>query len=187
MRGMSRFGMLTALAFLVLALAAPASADLVTYSTTGTFSASGTNVVTSGGNSITFTGVANVVVSPPPTVGPFGTFTTVNPTAFTPGGTFQLDISQTTPGVGAGSSTGSLTGTVGPGPTGFLTLDFTGNNSVVIASVTYTLQNQYLIGPNSVNTFNMLISNVPEPSFYALTASLFLGLVFFAWKRFRNA
>jgi hypothetical protein len=98
----SRIWVLICLAALAIV---PASADIVTYSTTGVFTSSGSDVY-SGAHGLTITygdTLSNVVVVPPPSTASFGTFTVAGPTTgFTDTvlDTFTLTIAQSTPTLG---------------------------------------------------------------------------------------
>jgi hypothetical protein len=95
----------------------PASADIATYSTTGVFASTNSNVF-SGPNGLTITygnlPATNYVDVPPLTTASFGTFTVVGPTSGsdTVSDTFDLQITQTTPTSGAEALTDIFKGTV---------------------------------------------------------------------------
>lgn len=132
------------------------SPDAVTFSTTGVFSGSGTNVITftnaNGTTTLTFNGTTNTVNTP--AGGQFGDLvvtTTVpaNQTGPTISGTFTLNINQSSP-PGTGSFVGTLSGTLGFN-TGVATLTF-GTTSVDIAGFTYTINPVYTIALPSSGT-----------------------------------
>jgi hypothetical protein len=117
----------------------PAAADVVTYSTTGVFGSSGTNVY-SGLNALTITygDTAGNVVSPvpPPSDASFGTFTVVGPLAGytdTVSTAFTLTIAQTTPSGGSETFTDSFKGTVTISSSSIL-LKFSSGNPIVPVS-----------------------------------------------------
>src|SRR6188768_2652209 len=98
---------------------AAANADAVTFSTTGVFSVSGTNVVNftniNGTTTITFNGTTDSVNTPAGTsFGDIVVTTTVPANLLGPaiGGTFTLNIIQVSP-AGAGSFVGTLSGNLG--------------------------------------------------------------------------
>lgn len=126
-----------------------AYADPVTFSTTGVFSVSGTNVVNftniNGTTTLTFNGTTNPVNTPAGTsFGDIVVTTTVPANLLGPavGGTFTLNFIQVAP-AGAGSLVGTLDGTLGFN-TGIATLSFT-TTSLGIAGFTYTLNPVYTI------------------------------------------
>src|SRR5512138_3642276 len=133
-----------------MALAATAAqADPVTFSTTGVFSVSGTNVVNftniNGTTTITFNGTTNPVNTPAGTsFGDIVVTTTVPANLLGPaiGGTFTLNIIQVSP-AGAGSLVATLAGTLGFN-TGIATLAFS-TTSLTIGGFTYTVNPTYTI------------------------------------------
>jgi hypothetical protein len=129
--------------------AAVAQADPVTFSTTGVFSISGTNVVNfssvNGTTTITFNGTTNPVNTPAGTsFGDIVVTTTVPANLQGPAiaGNFTLNIFQVSP-AGTGSLVGTLAGTLGFN-TGIATLSFT-TTSIVISGFTYTVNPTYTI------------------------------------------
>ena len=126
-----------------------AKADPVTFSTTGVFSVSGTNVVAftdgSGTTTITFNGTTNPVNTPAGTsFGDLVVTTTVPPGNPGPpiSGNFTLNFIQVSP-AGAGSLVGSLSGTLGFNQ-GIGTLTFS-TTSLNIGGFTYTVNPSYTI------------------------------------------
>jgi len=126
-----------------------ARAAPVTFSTTGAFSISGTNVVNftnvNGTTTLTFNGASNSVNTPAGTsFGDLVVTTTVPPNLLGPaiGGTFSLNILQVSP-AGAGSIVGTLSGTIGFN-TGVATLTF-GSTMITIGGFTYTVNSVYTI------------------------------------------
>ena len=129
--------------------AAAAKADPVTFSTTGVFSLSGTNVVNFsnifGTSTITFNGTTNPVNTPAgASFGDLVVTTTIPANQIGPAiaGTFTLNIVQLAP-AGVGSLVGTLGGTLGFN-TGVATLTFS-TTSINIAGFTYTVNPVYTI------------------------------------------
>ena len=144
-----KFFMLAAVAGVMMFAASAANADPVTFSTTGVFSISGTNVVNfssiNGTTTITFNGTTNPVNTPAGTsFGDIVVTTTVPANLQGPAvaGNFTLNIIQVSP-AGAGSLVGTLSGTLGFN-TGIATLTFA-TTSLSIGPFTYTLNPVYTI------------------------------------------
>src|ERR1700741_498066 len=134
--------------FLALSAAA-AQADPVTFSTTGVFSISGTNVVNfnniNGTTTLTFNGTTNPVNTPAGTsFGDLVVTTTVPANLMGPaiGGNFTLNFIQVSP-AGMGSIIGTLDGTLGFNQ-GIATLTFN-TTSINIAGFTYSVNPIYTI------------------------------------------
>ena len=126
-----------------------ANADPVTFSTTGVFSISGTNVVNfssiNGTTTITFNGTTNPVNTPAgASFGDIVVSTTVPANLLGPAiaGDFTLNFFQVSP-AGTASLVGTLSGTLGFN-TGIATLTFS-TTSVNINGFTYTLNPSYTI------------------------------------------
>jgi hypothetical protein len=126
-----------------------AQADPVTFSTTGVFSLTGTNVVNfntvNGTTTITFNGTTNPVNTPAGTsFGDLVVTTTVPANLLGPAiaGNFTLNFVQVSP-AGAGSLVGTLGGTLGFN-TGIATLTFS-TTSITIGGFTYTVNPSYTI------------------------------------------
>jgi len=141
--------MIAAVAGLMMFAATAANADPVTFSTTGVFSVSGTNVVNfsniNGTTTITFNGTTNPVNTPAGTsFGDIVVTTTVPANLLGPavGGTFTLNFFQVSP-AGTGSLVGTLSGNLGFN-TGIATLTFA-TTSLNIGPFTYTLNPVYTI------------------------------------------
>jgi hypothetical protein len=181
--------------------AAPALAMTVKYSTTGTFSSTGNNVISGGDVTLTFHNVNNSGNDTPPTTDELGSFSVSDPNGadFTmpDGETFTLDISQTLPSSGNGSFGDSIiTGTIanakgkGNGKTGDYVLTFD-QTSVTINGITYTLENlgQNGLGPNQLDigtsntTVEAAITGAPEPVSSALLGGGFALLGMVRWRR----
>src|ERR1041384_450708 len=129
--------------------AAAAQADPVTFSTTGVFSVSGTNVVNfsnaNGTTTITFNGTTNPVNTPAgASFGDIVVTTTVPANLQGPmiGGNFTLNFFQVSP-AGSASLVATLSGNVGFN-TGIATISFT-TTSVNIGGFTYTVNPTYTI------------------------------------------
>lgn len=100
----------------IVALAIPMmAAPIVTYTTTGTFTPGGTNVLTgpSGGTLTYLTGGGSVDLGIlNPSNATFGTINTIGNPGNLAGSTFTLTINQTTPTAASGSLLGTVSGTV---------------------------------------------------------------------------
>lgn len=128
---------------------AEVKADPVTFSTTGVFSVSGTNVVNftngSGTTTITFNGTTDSVFTPAGAqFGDIVVTTTVPANLQGPaiGGNFTLNFFQVSP-AGTASLVGTLAGNLGFN-TGVATLSFS-TTSITIAGFTYTVNPTYTI------------------------------------------
>ena len=129
--------------------AAAVKADPVTFSTTGVFSISGTNVLDlnniNGTTTVTFNGTTNPVNTPAGTsFGDLVVTTTVPANLSGPAiaGNFTLNFVQVSP-AGAGSLLATLSGTIGFN-TGIATITFT-TTSINIGRFTYTVNPVYTI------------------------------------------
>src|SRR3954468_22091586 len=144
-----RLFMIAAVAGLMMFAATAANADPVTFSTTGVFSVSGTNVVNfsnaSGTTTITFNGTTNPVNTPAGTsFGDIVVTTTVPANQLGPAiaGNFTLNFFQVSP-AGTSSLVGTLSGNLGFN-TGIATLTFS-PVSTTILGFTYTVNPSYTI------------------------------------------
>lgn len=190
-----RYVLIAALGVLSALSAAPASATQITFSTTGAFNGSGSTITFgSGANTLTltFNGIPSSTVDANPftfaSLGFIHTSSTGTGATITPGTTLTINIDQTVPGIGNGNLGGTISGVISTtNSTGLISFTV---NSVVIAGITYSIQNNplALVPPNTNNgdtSIQARLDNpVPEPLTSLLVGAGLIGLASF--QRYRR-
>ena len=191
-------------AIIVVGSVTPAFAIPVTYTTTGRFTSSNSNVFTQGGAQITFNALTATVLAPPDTNAIFGSFTTnaLPASAVTLVDTFTLTITQSAPGPGSVVYTSTVGGSIFLGNSQAF-VQFNGPLTQTItsggATTTYRIVEgddatpgrvELFPNPGDVSTINgeigaVATSPVPEPGTMAL-ACIALPLVGLGYVRNRR-
>src|SRR3954464_888600 len=160
-----------------------ARADIVTYSTAGSFNGGGNSITFLGGGGsalmVTFTGLGSTTLNDAPfpfsSLGNFQTFVSGTGATITPGTTFSLTVTQTAPTAGSAGFAGTLSGTLSSSIQSTGRVDFS-VTSLTIGNETYALTNNFwaLVPPasnNGITTVQATITPVPEPASLALVVS----------------
>jgi hypothetical protein len=182
---------------------------MVSYTTSGTFSSSGTNVIELGIGSgkptidITFTGTSQTNLGVPDPTAPFGTFEALvvnTGSANRPvSGDFSLLLTQTAPTNDSHTFTSTVSGSIKLDTSNDMTITFASPLSTTFGSITYTIPASVVLaspgntaGATSTASLTADIVDpaplaIPEPTTWVsgCTAIVFSG-AFLAWRRRRS-
>ena len=209
MRTLARAAMLSAAVAVMGAI--PATAQTVTFSTSGSFSGTGctTTQCNFDGFVLSYTGATSTSYAAP-TIVDLGSFTTVcsgcsvlTQGAIPAGVTFTLTITQTNPTSGSTTFVGTVTGTLQVNPTASSLIWSPSSFTSAIDGATYALITDNGAGvtgkiainapvdgattPNSTSVkAQVSVTTVPEPASMALMASGLLGLIPIVRRRRNN-
>jgi hypothetical protein len=158
------------LSVVVTALPAALSAAPVTYSTSGVFSTTGTNILPIGAGDLTFDGLVSNTVTVPSNLS-FGTFDAsgVGTGAIPAGEAFSLTVTETAPNSGSATATATLSGSIDPSSSS-VSLSFN-NTAFSVGSNEFNISQEtdgILIVPGSSNGGMITIQGtvIPEPATY---------------------
>jgi hypothetical protein len=164
---------------MVISIAAvrPASAAVVDYSTTGTFSSSGTDTSTSGTDTVTYSSVTSTG-NLTPTIISLGEFKLTGADSDTFTDTFTLTVSQFAPGSGTGAFTATLAGslTVSSGSESSSVTSTFATTSLSIAGVKYTLLSNPVFVPDPLSNGGRVTIEAEITSAVPVPAAVWSGM-----------
>ncbi len=168
------------LALALLFCGASAFASTVTYTTTGAFASDGTDTISAGDATITYSPVTSSDSVSAPSFTNVGMFTVSGTVGATFSDTFTLTIDQTVPTAGSQTTSSSINGSI-TGTSSGISLTFA-PSTFVIGSVNWTIYSTPLASPSTndgVTTVEAFVAT-PEPaSLGLLGASLIVvGMAF---------